>query len=64
MNRKYDFTSVPDRSRDGAAKWTEGTTSEFVPLSVADMEFYTAPEIKNALKELDSRLEKPHRTLF
>lgn len=52
MNRKYDFTSVPDRSRDGAAKWTEGTTSEFVPLSVADMEFYTAPEIKNALKEL------------
>lgn len=52
MNRKYDFTSVPDRSRDGAAKWTEGTTSEFVPLSVADMEFYTAPEIKTALKEL------------
>lgn len=52
MNGKYDFTSVPDRSRDGAAKWTEGTTSEFVPLSVADMEFYTAPEIKEALKNL------------
>lgn len=49
---KYDFTSIPDRSLDGAAKWTEGTTKEFVPLSVADMEFYTAPEIKDALADL------------
>lgn len=49
---KYDFTSIPDRSLDGAAKWTEGTTKEFVPLSVADMEFFTAPEIKEALADL------------
>lgn len=48
----YDFTSIPDRSRDGAAKWNEGASTEFVPLSVADMEFYTAPEIKKALSDL------------
>ena len=49
---KYDFTSIPDRSKDGAAKWNEGASTEFVPLSVADMEFYTAPKIKEALKNL------------
>lgn len=47
---KYDFTSIPDRSRDGAAKWVcEGSSTEFVPLSVADMEFYTAQPIRDAI---------------
>ena len=51
---KYDFTSVPDRSKCGSSKWNSaGNASvENVPLSVADMEFYTAPPIVDAIKEL------------
>lgn len=50
---KYDFTSIPDRSNCGSSKWDSvGGTVENVPLSVADMEFPTAPAIKNALKNL------------
>lgn len=41
---KHDFTSIPDRSSFGAAKWNraKNSSTEFVPLSVADMEFPTA----------------------
>ncbi len=51
---KYDFTSIPDRSGFGAAKWNRAKNSsvEYVPLSVADMEFPTAKPIVNALKKL------------
>ncbi len=51
---KYDFTSVPDRSGCGSAKWNSAKNAsvDAVPLSVADMEFPTAPEIKTALKKL------------
>ncbi len=51
---KYDFYSIPDRSRCGATKWNEAgnASTEFVPLSVADMEFPTAPEISEALARL------------
>lgn len=51
---KYDFTSVPDRSKCGSSKWNSaGNASvENVPLSVADMEFYTAPPIVDAIKAL------------
>lgn len=51
---KYDFTSVPDRTGCGSSKWNgaKGASAECVPLSVADMEFYTAPPIKEALKKL------------
>ena len=50
---KYDFTSIPDRSNCGSSKWDAvGGTVENVPLSVADMEFPTAPAIKDALKNL------------
>lgn len=51
---KYDFLSVPDRSGCGATKWNEAgnASTEFVPLSVADMEFPTAPEISEALMKL------------
>lgn len=51
---KYDFTSVPDRTGTGATKWDDscGASTEFVPLSVADMEFYTAPKIAKALSDL------------
>ncbi|MBR3767164.1 MAG: PatB family C-S lyase [Clostridia bacterium] len=51
---KYDFTSIPDRSGCGSAKWNgaKNASADAVPLSVADMEFTTAPEIKDALSKL------------
>ncbi len=51
---KYDFTSIPDRRGYGSNKWEAmpGASPEKVPLSVADMEFNTAPPIKEALKNL------------
>lgn len=49
---KYDFTSIPDRSNCGSSKWNAmpGASTECVPMSTADMEFPTAPEIAEALK--------------
>lgn len=51
---KYDFVSVPDRSRCGSSKWdvVPGASVEKVPLSTADMEFPSAPQIGERLKEL------------
>lgn len=51
---KYDFTSVPDRSGCGSSKWNsaQNASVENVPLSVADMEFHTAPPIVDAIKKL------------
>ena len=51
---KYDFTSVPDRTGCGSSKWDSapGASVDAVPLSVADMEFPTAPEIKEEIKKL------------
>ena len=50
---KYDFTSIPDRRNCGSNKWNgaKNASPEFVPLSVADMEFYPAPEIVEAITE-------------
>ncbi len=48
----YDFTSSIDRNGTGANKWDsrpEGLCKNYMPLSVADMEFSAAPEIKEAL---------------
>lgn len=51
---KYDFFSIPDRSGCGATKWIEAgnASTDYVPLSVADMEFPTAPKIGEALAKL------------
>ncbi len=51
---KYDFTSIPDRRGYGSNKWNAmpNASPDLVPLSVADMEFNTAPQIKEALKKL------------
>ncbi len=50
---KYDFSSIPDRTNCGSSKWDAvGGTVDCVPLSVADMEFPTAPTIKDALVDL------------
>lgn len=51
---KHDFTSIPDRSKFGSAKWNsaKNASTEYVPLSVADMEFRTAKPIVDDLKKL------------
>lgn len=50
---KYDFTSIPDRRGCGSNKWNaaKNASTENVPLSVADMEFYPAPQIVSAITE-------------
>ncbi|MBQ6394875.1 MAG: pyridoxal phosphate-dependent aminotransferase [Atopobiaceae bacterium] len=54
----YDFETRPDRSKDGSSKWNSmymkkpDVPEGVVPLSVADMEFVTAPEIASALSDL------------
>ncbi len=51
---KYDFTSIPDRSGCGSAKWNSAKNASIdaVPLSVADMEFQSPPAIKQSLSRL------------
>lgn len=54
----YDFETVVDRREAGAGKWEmirqkDGTyPKDIVPLSVADMEFALAPEIRDGLKKV------------
>ncbi len=54
---KYDFSSIPDRTGCGSTKWdaVPNASTDCVPLSVADMEFPTAPPIKTALKTLSEQ---------
>jgi putative C-S lyase len=55
--QKYDFTSLPDRKGTGSVKYAEmreavpEVPEDIVPLSVADMEFKTAPELTGELLE-------------
>lgn len=58
---EYDFVTQPDRSENGSIKWMQMLETDPVvrqdvlPMSVADMEFFNAPEIIEGLKEhLDS----------
>lgn len=58
---KYDFDKKVDRSRNHSAKWDEIEknfgVSELLPMWVADMDFETAPEIVEAMKEkVDQRI--------
>lgn len=54
---KYDFKSTIDRKDTGSVKWESmyqwnpDVSNDVLPLSVADMEFKTAPEITNGLKK-------------
>lgn len=52
---KYDFSTVPDRRFTGSYKWTdteEGKPFEGAfPLSTADMEWGTAPEIRKSCSD-------------
>ncbi len=47
---KYDFDNCPDRSGFGSLKWDKYKGSEILPFWVADMDFVTAPEIREALQ--------------
>ncbi|MDQ0203259.1 MalY/PatB family protein [Pectinatus haikarae] len=53
----YDFSSCPDRENSGSAKWAAmkkvapQISSDIIPLSVADMELPTAPEIISGLQD-------------
>lgn len=53
----YNFETVTKRYHTGSGKWDEllkygvGEEEDVIPFSVADMEFETAPEIVDALKE-------------
>lgn len=63
MKRIYDFTTVTPRYQMGSNKWDEmkevnpEVAEDVIPFSVADMEFKTAPEIVEGLKEeLDTKI--------
>lgn len=48
---KYDFQTIPDRSESGSLKWDFRSEKENAfPFSVADMEWKTAPQIIDAMK--------------
>jgi len=60
---KYDFETLVARRNMGASKWrlmekfNKKLSEDIVPLSVADMEFKTAPEIVQGLKDyIDSSI--------
>lgn len=54
---KYDFETLIDRSHCGSNKWAEmleacpDREEDVLPMSTADMEFMTAPEIREGLKQ-------------
>ncbi len=54
--KNYDFETIIPRYNTGSGKWAEvqrvlgDTPEDVVPFSVADMEFITAPEIREGLK--------------
>src|SRR5699024_623154 len=52
----YDFTTRVNRKNTGSLKWEQmyqlnpNVSEDVIPLSVADMEFKTPPEVVNGLK--------------
>ncbi|MGA0369002.1 MAG: MalY/PatB family protein [Kiritimatiellia bacterium] len=46
---KTDFNFSPDRSRTGSLKWQKYQNRDILPMWVADMDFLSAPEIRDAL---------------
>lgn len=53
MNNKFDFISSIDRTKTFSTKWNNG--DNYLPLTIADMDYLTCPEIK---KDLLNRIEK------
>ncbi len=64
LKLKYDFLNAPKRFQTGSEKWRDlendlkkqnkDLPEGIIPFSVADMEFITAPEIRNALSDFVS----------
>jgi len=54
---KYDFNTLYERRNTGSEKWAEveAMDGNIVPVSIADMEFITAPEIREALSDYISK---------
>lgn len=54
---KYNFVDAPNRSQLGSSKWrgmlahNPNVNEDIIPFSVADMEFYNAPELTNGLSK-------------
>lgn len=51
MSHPYNFDSCPERAGFGSLKWDKYKGRDILPLWVADMDFVTAPEILEALRE-------------
>jgi len=49
--REYDFETLPDRTGTGSLKWDKFRDRDILPMWVADMDFVSAPEIVDALRE-------------
>jgi len=47
----YDFDNFPDRAGTGSLKWDRYQGRDILPFWVADMDFVSAPEIIDALRE-------------
>lgn len=45
----YDFTTCPSRTDTGSLKWERYAGRDIIPMWVADMDFLSAPEIREAL---------------
>ena len=56
---KYDFETIINRKGQGSAKWDlmyntkKDVGDNIIPLSVADMEFEKAAELRDKIKELE-----------
>jgi cystathionine beta-lyase len=51
MSHTYNFDTCPERTGYGSLKWDKYKGRDILPLWVADMDFVTAPEILDALKQ-------------
>ncbi len=53
---KYDFTTIPNRRNTGSFKWDfSSEKKDAFPFSVADMEWKTAPQIIEAMKDFATK---------
>ena len=48
---RFDFDHTPDRRGSGSYKWDSSEREDVIPLWVADMDFETAPVIREALRK-------------
>ena len=45
---KYNFDELTERRNTGCVKWDSDNDPDMLPLWVADMDFQTAPSVKEA----------------